>query len=163
LYLLANLLGTPLFDTVTLPCGSANLPYETPQLLYCNNTPTHPRPEGHERAGTTYTLLLQSHTPVTESEDARVHCAVLNVRPDTGHPTPPNPSPPRRTTRQGQPRRADGGTRCRPALNRGATNPRHHRGPRNTRGWSAPSGPNSVPTNRTIPATTFHTRSRGPY
>src|ERR671917_2270773 len=39
---------------------------------------------------------------VTESEDARVHCAVLNVRPDTGHPTPPNPSPLFRATPQGR-------------------------------------------------------------
>src|SRR5215210_1971146 len=35
------------------------------------------------------------HKPcITESEDARVHCAVLNVRPDTPHPTPPNPTRP---------------------------------------------------------------------
>src|SRR3954468_17374672 len=38
--------------------------------------------------GPTQTLLL------TESEDARVHCAVLNVRPDTGHPPPPDPRTP---------------------------------------------------------------------
>ena len=30
----------------------------------------------------------------TESEDARVHCAVLNVRPDTHHTTPPDPPTP---------------------------------------------------------------------
>jgi hypothetical protein len=48
----------------------------------------------------------------TESEDARVHCAVLNVRPDTDHPTPPNPSHPT----NGQPHEADGGTEYRPAL-----------------------------------------------
>jgi hypothetical protein len=29
-----------------------------------------------------------------ESKDARVHCAVLNVRPDTLHMTPPDPRPP---------------------------------------------------------------------
>jgi hypothetical protein len=30
-----------------------------------------------------------TRTPVTESEDARVHCAVLNVRPVTPCPPPP--------------------------------------------------------------------------
>jgi hypothetical protein len=63
------------------------------------NPPTHARKDIGERA-------LPTRTPVTESEDARVHCAVLNVRPDTGHPTPPNPTP----------RGAAGGTRNRPAL-----------------------------------------------
>jgi len=38
-------------------------------------------------SGPTQTLLI-------ESEDARVHCAVLNVRPDTAHTPPPDPRPP---------------------------------------------------------------------
>src|SRR5215212_2039730 len=42
----------------------------------------------------------------SESKDARVHCAVLNVRPDTGHPTPPARDP------HGD----HSGMRCRPAL-----------------------------------------------
>src|SRR4029434_3349583 len=32
---------------------------------------------------------------ITESEDARVHCAVLNVRPDTDPAPPPDPPSPR--------------------------------------------------------------------
>ena len=47
---------------------------------------THPRKETSAR---TYTTLL-----LTESEDARVHCAVLNVQPDTLHTTPPDPRTP---------------------------------------------------------------------
>jgi hypothetical protein len=35
---------------------------------------------------------------LTESEDARVHCAVLNVRPDTPHTTPPDPAHPQAHT-----------------------------------------------------------------
>jgi hypothetical protein len=46
------------------------------------------RPRKETPNGPTQTLLL------TESEDARVHCAVLNVQPDTGHLTPPNPPTP---------------------------------------------------------------------
>ncbi len=43
-----------------------------------------------------------TQTLLSESEDARVHCAVLNVRPDTGHPTPPDPAhSPRGATPQG--------------------------------------------------------------
>src|SRR3954471_24891729 len=60
---------------------------------------THPRKETSAR---TYTNPANS----TESEDARVHCAVLNVQPDTGHPTPPDPA---------TPTGAHGGMRCRPA------------------------------------------------
>jgi hypothetical protein len=44
---------------------------------------------------------------ITESEDARVHCAVLNVRPVTLHTPPPDPGAP-----HGEP----GGTRNRKAL-----------------------------------------------
>ena len=45
--------------------------------------------------GTGTTVRAYTNPELTESEDARVHCAVLNVRPDTGHPTPPDPRPPR--------------------------------------------------------------------
>ena len=45
--------------------------------------PTHARKDIDERA---YTKLSQ----LQESEDARVHCAVLNVQPDTTHTTPRN-------------------------------------------------------------------------
>src|SRR5919112_1732001 len=42
------------------------------------------------------TLAVRAYkNPENQSpKDARVHCAVLNVRPDTGHPTPPDPPPP---------------------------------------------------------------------
>src|SRR6476646_11497309 len=50
-----------------------------------NRTP----PPGRKRVrGPTQTLLL------TETEDARVHCAVLNVQPDTPHTPPPDPRTP---------------------------------------------------------------------
>src|SRR3954452_6746398 len=47
-----------------------------------------PAPGRKRLCGPTQTLLL------TESEDARVHCAVLNVRPDTAHMSPPDPEHP---------------------------------------------------------------------
>jgi hypothetical protein len=53
-----------------------------------------PEPPQGRRPPRAYTQLLH-----TESEDARVHCAVLNVRPDTGHPTPPDPPSPRERRR----------------------------------------------------------------
>src|SRR5688572_12067749 len=52
------------------------------------NPPTHARKDIDERALPTQTLKF------TESEDARVHCAVLNVRPDTAHLSPPDPRTP---------------------------------------------------------------------
>src|SRR3954466_12691652 len=60
------------------PCALKNLATQKPH--------THPRKEVTVR---TYTNPAQ-----TGSEDARVHCAVLNVRPDTPHTPPPNPSHP---------------------------------------------------------------------
>jgi len=46
---------------------------------------SHPSTPGRtSMSGPTQTLLI-------ESEDARVHCAVLNVRPDTDHTPPPDP------------------------------------------------------------------------
>jgi hypothetical protein len=74
------------------------------------------------------TLAVRAYkNPANQSlKDARVHCAVLNVRPDTGHPTPPDPDHPQATRRSEM-----------------QTGPARQRLP-------APSGPNSVPTNRTI-------------
>src|SRR3978361_665222 len=60
------------------PCALKNL---------ATQKTAHPPPEG--------SACADLHKPcTTESEDARVHCAVLNVRPDTGHPTPPDPHTP---------------------------------------------------------------------
>src|SRR5688572_27331802 len=63
----------------------------------------------------------------TESEDARVHCAVLNVRPVTDPAPPPDPPSP-----QGQ-RRYE------------------RRSALQSSRLPAPSGPNSVPTDRSTP------------
>src|SRR3954469_3533603 len=84
----------------------------------------HPPPEGNDLCGPT-------QTPATESEDARVHCAVLNVQPATHPPPPPNPAHPSGHT---------SGTRTRQAPTQG--NQPHPDNP----GGPAPSGPNSVPT-----------------
>src|SRR3954470_21456082 len=62
------------------PCALNNLATQ--------KTPHNERPEGHLLCGPT-TLQKQ------RNEDARVHCAVLNQQPDTGHPTPPDPPPTR--------------------------------------------------------------------
>ena len=62
----------------------------------------HPANARKDIRGRAYT-----NPAITESEDARVHCAVLNVQPATGHPTPPAPRTPTGT---------HGGMRCRPAL-----------------------------------------------
>src|ERR1700712_2112169 len=48
--------------------------------------PHHPPQGGTARAG-----HLPTRNSLTESEDARVHCAVLNVQPATPHTTPPTP------------------------------------------------------------------------
>ena len=49
---------------------------------------SHPSTPGRtSMSGPTQTLLI-------ESEDARVHCAVLNVQPDTDPTPPPDPQPP---------------------------------------------------------------------
>src|SRR5215212_5009691 len=73
--------------------------HRAPLTTWPHKNPTTPPPEGSVAAGL--------HKPcITESEDARVHCAVLNVRPDTGHPTPPDPAP------HGE----HSGMRCRPVL-----------------------------------------------
>src|SRR5687768_16206153 len=87
----------------------------------------HPRPpEGSPEREPTKTL-------VTESEDARVHCAVLNVRPVTDPAPPPDPPSPRERRRYEE----------RSALSEGR--------PPGSPGGPAPSGPNSVPTDRSTP------------
>src|SRR3954466_12876366 len=83
----------------------------------------HPPPEGNDLCGPT-------QTPATESEDARVHCAVLNVRP-VPDPTPPPAHPPPRGQRRYDSRSAP---------------KRSSSSPPGSPGGSAPSGPNSVPT-----------------
>src|SRR3954467_3691228 len=95
-----------------------------------NNLATHkhrtPAPGRTPFCGPTRTLLIRVR------KDARVHCAVLNVQPDTGHPTPPDPPRPQTEQRyamQTGPARED--TRPPPAG-----------------GGSALSGPTSVPTPR---------------
>jgi len=80
---------------------------------------SHPSTPGRtSMSGPTQTLLI-------ESEDARVHCAVLNVRPDTDHLTPPTPPP------------------------AGNVVVRNADRPCQKQRLPAPSGPNSVPTRRT--------------
>src|SRR3954467_651602 len=76
------------------PCALNNLTTQKP--------PIHARKDMHERAYKPF-----NHTK--SQKDARVHCAVLNDPPDTGHPTPRRPAPPTRD---------DSGMRYSPALRR---------------------------------------------
>ena len=101
------------------PCALNNLATQKPRNM-------RPRKETMLRAYT--------NPAITESEDARVHCAVLNVQPATPHTPPPDPEPPQGT---------HGGTRTREALTTKQRSP-------------VPSGPNSVPTTHPTPATRFH-------
>jgi hypothetical protein len=66
--------------------------HRAPLKTWPHKNPTTPPPEGSVAAGL-HKLLLQ------ESEDARVHCAVLNVRPVTPHTPPPAHTPPQGTWR----------------------------------------------------------------
>ena len=61
--------------------------HRVPLTTWPHKNPTHRTPGRTSMSGPT-------RTPVTESEDARVHCAVLNVRPDTPQPPPPDPRTP---------------------------------------------------------------------
>src|SRR3954465_166372 len=88
----------------------------------------HPPPEGNDLCGPT-------QTPATESEDARVHFAVLNVRP-VPDPTPPPAHPPPRGQRRYDSRSAP---------------KRSSSSPPGSPGGSDPSGPNSVPTTPDTP------------
>ena len=93
----------------------------------------------------------KNSSSIKSQKDARVHCAVLNVRPDTDQVTPPDPPTPRRV-------------RQRYEMQTGPDT-RQQSLPR--RGWPAPSGPNSVPTNQPPAPTPFHApasrRTRAPY
>ena len=95
------------------PCALNNLATQ-------KSHPTHPRKEAMRRA--------YKNSSLKESEDARVHCAVLNVRPDTHHMTPPAPHTP-----AGVVAVRDAGRPC-----------QKQRLP-------APSGPNSAPTTEPTP------------
>jgi hypothetical protein len=55
---------------------------------------TWPHKKPHTNARKDIDARTYTNPELTESEDARVHCAVLNVRPDTPHTTPPDPRPP---------------------------------------------------------------------
>src|SRR5688572_17421238 len=90
--------------------------HRVPLTTWPHKNPT-PHTPGRKRQGG------PTRTPVTESEDARVHCAVLNVRPDTAHTPPPGPGSPRGTGRYEK-----------------------QDGPEQKQRLPAPSGPNSVPT-----------------
>src|SRR3954471_8645692 len=96
----------------------------------------HPPPEGNDLCGPT-------QTPATESEDARVHCAVLNVRPATH---PHAPAGPRASTGR------TSGTRTRQAPNR-RNNPT-----RKPRAGPLPQDPTACLRPDPRPATTFPTR-----
>jgi hypothetical protein len=74
-------------------------------------------------------LCGPTRTLVTESEDARVHCAVLNVRPVTIHVIPPVPQGPSGLRRYEMQDGPDD----------------------EVERFPVPSGPNSVPTTRTPP------------
>src|SRR3954469_13420147 len=111
-----------------------------------NNLATQKTPHTHPRKETAVRAYKNSSTN-KESKDARVHCAVLNVQPDTPHTPPPNPRTPRGTRRyekQGGPEQKQ-------------------RPPGQTPG-PVPSGPNSVPTTNPPSTTPFHTPPQGaPY
>ena len=62
--------------------------HRAPLTTWPHTKPHHTTPGRKRCGGPTQTLKL------TESEDARVHCAVLNVRPDTDPAPPPDPRPP---------------------------------------------------------------------
>src|SRR3954453_7708717 len=111
------------------PCALNNL---TTQKPHPHPPALHPKAENPASPGGPITKLS------TESEDARVHCAVLNVRPATAPTPPPDPTPP-----------AGGmdGTETGTALSEGPRSP-------------APSGPNSVPTTPRPPTTPIHTPPR---
>jgi hypothetical protein len=114
-------------------------PHKHPRPPTTQETRAQPPPEGDDQTQNSLvvdqrrypdTYLQDTTTPNgAVCIDARVHCAVLNVRAVTPHPPPPDPGNP-------------GGT----------TSMRHHR--RNTptpparsgHGRPVPSGPNSVPT-----------------
>src|SRR3954469_20888153 len=72
------------------PCALNNLTTHTP-------TPTHPPPPAHTPKGTNHGAMDRRGYPDTARQkiillDARVHCAVLNVRKMTAHPAPPAPN-----------------------------------------------------------------------
>src|SRR4051812_15661162 len=98
--------------------------HRVPLTTWPHKKTAHPPPEGNDLCGPT-------QTPATESEDARVHCAVLNVRPATHPHAPAGPRASHRTheryENQAGPDRRNNPTRKPP-------------------GGPAPSGPNSVPT-----------------
>ena len=64
--------------------------HRVPLTTWPHTKPHTPPPPREMLCGPTRTLRTNK-----ESKDARVHCAVLNVRPDTDHPTPPAPPHPR--------------------------------------------------------------------
>ena len=80
--------------------------HRVPLTTWPHKNPTH-HPRKEMLCGPTRTLRTNK-----ESKDARVHCAVLNVRPDTDHRHPTSPA---------TPSGADSGMRCRPALTREET------------------------------------------
>ena len=61
--------------------------HRVPLTTWPHKNPTH-----HPRKGDAVRAYKNSRQK-QESKDARVHCAVLNVRPDTTHTSPPNPQP----------------------------------------------------------------------
>src|SRR5687768_7543432 len=97
--------------------------HRVPLTTWPHKNPTH-HPRKEMLCGPTRTLITYK-----SPKDARVHCAVLNVRPDTDHPTPPALPPPRGRQRYEMQTGPDTRSLHTPY-----------------RGWSALSGPNSVPT-----------------
>src|SRR3954471_18939316 len=112
--------------------------HRVPLTTWPHKKPHTPTPGRRRLCGPTRTL-----PPTKSQKDARVHCAVLNVQPDTPHTPPPNPRTPRGTRRyekQGGPEQKQ-------------------RPPGQTPG-PVPSGPNSVPTTNPPSTTPFHTPPR---
>jgi hypothetical protein len=79
--------------------------HRAPLTTWPHKKPTHPRPEGHRRAGTTYTNpALQSQKMLASTVQFSTYDQTPATRPRRTHHRP-----------EEQPRRADGGTRNRPA------------------------------------------------
>src|SRR5215210_1690878 len=83
------------------PCALNNLTTQTPTPTHNEDPATHMRHPGPvmDQRGYPDTYLQDTPPFPATCIDARVHCAVLNVRAVTPHPPPPDPGPPRAVRR----------------------------------------------------------------